>query len=261
MSVEIRSLEDNLYDLYNPLIQDKSVQEMVLDIDLVTGNKINGKIDGAEIAEIDFTTDHATTMGLLAAELETFSSIDTATVNDKTITITARTQGYDFTLADFIVTGGATQPDITITETRTEKDTIWSNQDGEQPTPPYMTMNIISGPRNVGDDDFIDSDGNGNFEQRGLRQITLSLQAYGEKSFELLSRVQTLVQLPEIVQKFKAVKYSVSNLPPIVNISNLVEVNWESRHQMDILMYIPSTIEAPTTYIETVTYNNQLAPE
>lgn len=46
-----------------------------LDADLVTSNKINGSVDGTSITEVDFTTDHETTIGLVADAYNTLDGV------------------------------------------------------------------------------------------------------------------------------------------------------------------------------------------
>lgn len=80
---------------------------------LVTGNIINGTVNGVAITPVPFVTNNDTTLTNLAAEIASQLNIASA-ISDgvHTITITADA-GYPFTLAGFAVTGGATQPTVT----------------------------------------------------------------------------------------------------------------------------------------------------
>ena len=87
------------------------VQVITFDADFVTGNTIDLDIDGTPITQVAFTSDHATTIGALATEIQSSAVIATAVANDvaRTVTITAQTEGVPFVLSDITVAGGASQ--------------------------------------------------------------------------------------------------------------------------------------------------------
>lgn len=78
--------------------------------DFVTGNKINLKVNGSSITEVEFTTDNATTMGLLATALEAKTAfINAATVSDDNEITINPIVGVSVIISDIVVSGGATQ--------------------------------------------------------------------------------------------------------------------------------------------------------
>lgn len=93
------------------------VQLLDFDADFVTGNVINLDVDGVAIGPINFTTDHATTAGLLEAALEATASIGAVTVAGNNLTINAAAAGIPFEITNVVVTGGASQPVGTLTTT------------------------------------------------------------------------------------------------------------------------------------------------
>lgn len=78
--------------------------------DLITGNKVNLKVNGSAISEVTYHTSHANTMSLIATELETKSTyISDATVtDDREITILP-VAGITLALTEIVVSSGATQ--------------------------------------------------------------------------------------------------------------------------------------------------------
>lgn len=84
------------------------VSTLVFSEDFVTGNTLNGSINGVAIAAVPFDTDHATTIADVATELAAHADIATAVASGRTITITT-TAGLNVTLSGFVVTGGASQ--------------------------------------------------------------------------------------------------------------------------------------------------------
>lgn len=96
----------------------------------VTSNSITGRINGTDITPVAFTTDSDTTLAALATTIDTFLkdeydgkgsatvvSIPNSTSNDRQIQITAPDSVTVLTVTDFSVSGGASQPVITVVET------------------------------------------------------------------------------------------------------------------------------------------------
>ena len=88
------------------------VQVLEFDADFVTSNAIDGKIAGTDITQVPFNSDHATTIGDLATEIQSNALITTAVADaaERTVTVTSLTAGSPGVLSDFEVTGGASQP-------------------------------------------------------------------------------------------------------------------------------------------------------
>ena len=99
----------------------KQKQTITFDADLVTSNKINMTVDGVAMTEVDFTSDHSTTMTAICTQLLTdfpnkFSAV---TKTGRIITATVYTNGVDVVIADVEVTAGATQAAAVVAETVT----------------------------------------------------------------------------------------------------------------------------------------------
>jgi len=95
------------------------VQKLTFDGDLVASNKINGKIDTDAITEIDFTTDHVTTMGLIATAIQANANVTSATVGgtgNREITVTS-VANTEIVLSGWVVTAGASQANIAVSQT------------------------------------------------------------------------------------------------------------------------------------------------
>jgi len=97
----------------------KQAQTLVFSADLVTSNKINGKVGGVSISEITFASDNATTLAAIAAAILAANANVLSAVSDGTHTITVTTlqDVADQDLTDFVVTLGASQATAAITET------------------------------------------------------------------------------------------------------------------------------------------------
>lgn len=92
------------------------ISVMVFDADFVADNSITSAVDGADLTPVVFTTDQATTLAAVAAELAGDASITSATVTGtREITVTfADTTAHTLSVG---VTGGASQPTGTVTTT------------------------------------------------------------------------------------------------------------------------------------------------
>lgn len=97
---------------------------------LVTGNKVNLKINGFAISEVTFDTNSDTTMAALATAIvncmdtnigtggsATVKEVGNGTANDREIVIVSPTAKVDLTLSDLAVTGGSTQTVVNWVET------------------------------------------------------------------------------------------------------------------------------------------------
>lgn len=82
---------------------------LTFDADLVTSNTIDLKVNGVAITQVTFTTDHATTMALVAVEIAKHFQVDTATVTAaRVITVTSADE-IVITLTEIVVAAGASQ--------------------------------------------------------------------------------------------------------------------------------------------------------
>jgi len=117
--------------------------------DFVTSNKINGTvtIDGTDytIAEVDFDTDHATTIAALATAIEAAATGVTATLTDTSgdnRIIAIDVDGSNVS-ADFVVTAGGSQ--ATDSEVQSSRQTfigavIFSNEEQDSNGDSYISV-------------------------------------------------------------------------------------------------------------------------
>ncbi len=90
-----------------------------MDADLVTGNTVDLKINETSIAQITFTTDHDTTMGLLAQAIQDNTKIETASVTAaREIIITGSTPGELVEITEIVIAGGTSQATATLATTQ-----------------------------------------------------------------------------------------------------------------------------------------------
>jgi hypothetical protein len=85
--------------------------------DIITGNTINGKINGVAITPVPFNTSHNQTMTDLASIINALTAVDASVTAARVVTVTSHDAGIPFTATEFVVTGGATQATCTIATT------------------------------------------------------------------------------------------------------------------------------------------------
>ena len=88
---------------------------IAFDADLITGNNVDLKVNTVAMATVPFNTDHDTTMDDIVTALDAMSNVDGELYGDtanRKIRIT-RTDGATIAISDALVTGGASQANIT----------------------------------------------------------------------------------------------------------------------------------------------------
>jgi len=207
-----KSIKTGDDDIVNP----PQLNKLSLDIETVTGNSIAGSIDGTPITPVVFTTNHADTMILLKNELLKSASINNITI-DTTDSLSMQIESIadtDILLTAFTITGGATQPVITITELNNSAS----------------------------------------FQVRGFRQAVLSINGYGNGTTDDLTRLENAIQLPSFQSLLKQYNISIVNNPSITDLTGLVATDFEERCNMDINFYYTISATDNTGYIDNVTW-------
>lgn len=110
-SIRARIAQEVLGVTHVSVYENRTMQEENIEItfsaDFSAGNDIVVTINGIPLPVVSFTTDHVTTMQLLAAEIQQFNGIDTVNVgglDDRVLTI-VMDQGYQIDVEDIQITG------------------------------------------------------------------------------------------------------------------------------------------------------------
>jgi hypothetical protein len=120
----------------------------------------------------------------------------------------------------------------------------WADTNGPKETVPSLDMKLISGPTRIGaTDEYRFNEVTAKHEIHGLREFTLSVNAYGKTSHQILSDIQTHFENPFVVDFMLSKNISVMSKNDIDNLSQLQETITEQRHHMDVIFNIGFTIE------------------
>lgn len=121
-------------------------------------------------------------------------------------------------------------------KTETDVTVIWMDQSEVRPPRPYVGLKLISGPLKLGTDD-LRQDNPGEFSVQGLRQFTLSVNAFGADSLALLSGLQTSTDKPTVIETLAADGIGIVQAGQIQDLTTGLDNRFESRHQMDVTLY------------------------
>lgn len=96
---------------------------------------------------------------------------------------------------------------------------------------------------------------------QGRRQFGLSVQVFGngdDSSSQILSRIQTSVELPSIMAIFEEASISCIDKGDIQNVTALLETTFEPRDVCDFQFYCSEVVSESNTYIQTVGLANEV---
>ena len=133
----------------------------------------------------------------------------------------------------------------------------------------YATINLITGPVQVGDSDYekFEEEGVGGLKvtTEGQRELTLSVNIYRKGAGTLMSKLQKLfnsrlfkhrlyAKMKELYSKELIVVEALSSQ----DLSSLVQSDYEERFQMDVLLRTTSEITETVDPIDTVELEEEI---
>lgn len=127
-----------------------------------------------------------------------------------------------------------------------------SGRDAPRPKGSYITIEIISGPIKAGIDELRKNSTTDKFFICGMRQYTVSLQAFRSGSRSFLDCLQTVLDSPRETELLKESNIAIVDPGTVTDISELLDVGFERRHQMDVVFNSVSSKETDIGPIETV---------
>lgn len=102
--------------LLNNVAYTYSLPIITFSANFVAGNIITVTINGTQLPPVNFTTNNATTLGLIASTIQAFSPpVGTATTSGSNIINIVPSANYNAQVTLITVTGGASQPSYTVT--------------------------------------------------------------------------------------------------------------------------------------------------
>ena len=134
-----------------------------------------------------------------------------------------------------------------------ENHIIWAEQNEFQPTPPFITLKLISGPNEVGNNDELKfNEATQDFSTDSMRSITLNIQVFGTDAYDIISKLQASLQNPNVQDYFHSNNISQYDNTDIIDLTELLEQKFEKRKSMDVFFYIPFVFQTQLEAIETI---------
>lgn len=190
-------------------------QEILLqfDADVLTGQTIDGDIDGNAITPVPFDTSMDDTLRALSKELLTNVDVDNIEfMFAQRKLFIQMVKGKDLLFNNFAVTGGGALPNVTITEIN----------DSTQ------------------------------FATIGQREMVLSINGYGIGTDDDLLRLQNAFETMEFQETMRQFNISRTGPQAnITNIGDIVATAFEERSNLTVSFYFPVKIISGITFIET----------
>ena len=115
---------------------------------------------------------------------------------------------------------------------------IYWQPNAPRPTIPYLTL-FLQSVVSIGQDWASGAaDVAGVINQKGDRQFTLSIQAYGGDPLTLLENIRTSLQKQSVLDTLRAGGIAFYTATTINDITDLVDSKWERRASLDVLFGI-----------------------
>jgi hypothetical protein len=145
--------------------------------------------------------------------------------------------------------------------TESEVTVIFADESAPRPNKPYITLKIISGPNAKGFDD-IRYINNTEFSLSGMRQYSLSIQGFGVDMHDALSKLQTILDSPNVIAQLKEdADIAIVNKGSVSDITVALETSFERRFNMDIIFNTSENLSITLDVIESTKIGGKLIKE
>lgn len=132
----------------------------------------------------------------------------------------------------------------------------WQEQGGGRPPSPALSMRVLAGPFQYGDDDIVAKEGEaGAFEVTGQRKLQVSLNAYGSDAFAIMGQLQQSTQKPTTQQRVSKLGVAFLEYSEVRNVTVPLETQFETRAQMDVEIGYVAAIDDDIGAIESSVVN------
>lgn len=118
------------------------------------------------------------------------------------------------------------------------RQVIWYYPNAPRPANSYVSLNITSFSQMGWDYIPRPTDNPGNVILKGDRELTLSLQAYGDQPFETLENLRTSLQRETVKDYLRSQGLAYFGQESIIDISTLLDSRYEQRASMDVYFRI-----------------------
>lgn len=133
---------------------------------------------------------------------------------------------------------------------------IWADQSKVRPKRPYATLKIITGTVKLGGQDNLrDGPAGRPFVLNGPRQISLSVNVYGEDAMDILTTVRDSLDDPAVIDDLDAHGLAVTDDGSVQNVTEALESHFEPRAQMDVVFMLQEERDAFVVPVDRINLN------
>jgi len=141
---------------------------------------------------------------------------------------------------------------INIDPVENAKHITWARQKMPQTRLPSIILSFITGFNSIGQDNYIYKEDDEKYSIEGHRQFTISIQVHGSNSFDIITKLNKSLKLPEVLAFFKEKNMGIGNVATVDPIPAVLETEFEERYVMDILFYTTDEQVSSASLIEHV---------
>ena len=139
--------------------------------------------------------------------------------------------------------------------TSTAVTTVWDKQSTKRPNLPYVTLNIIDGPRREGTPALAYSDGN-DYNIQFKKAFTLSVNVFAQSNhLALMDDICNSMFLESNRAAFRAADVQVREHADVIELSELLDTQFEFRCQCDFFCAYSEDVTDTIGYINEISYS------
>lgn len=246
-----------------------SIHVIDFDIDFVTGNLINGSINGVAWAAVAFDTDQGTTLQALADELWASQKVMKALVTGaRQITVYGAINGVDLVFLGPTVTGGASQAVATVTASQNAVliPIIFGDQNSPRLDYPYGVLRLNSSRKLGWDEVSLPDPISKVVTVSGQRQATVSFHFFGDKPaegvhstlMEEIGKARQSLMSEWAYLIFKPARIAINEILPTQNVSAMLETIYEEHAVFDFMIGFSESFEENVGLIEQVAVGGEV---
>lgn len=137
---------------------------------------------------------------------------------------------------------------------------VWTKQDAPRPARPYVSLDFLMGPAMEGSFDELreipGAANEGNFDVTGSRNISITVECYGDDSLEFASILHGSLEKPTVQELLSSYGIALIRQEDVRDVTLAMETRMESRHQFDARFRIVSSSVDRVGFIEKVLVTN-----
>tara|TARA_R110002012_G_scaffold271932_2_gene457261 strand:- start:212 stop:754 length:543 start_codon:yes stop_codon:yes gene_type:complete len=128
---------------------------------------------------------------------------------------------------------------------------IWAFQNSPQPSSPYVTLNITSGPTKIGNTDaLMYNESNQTYDITGIRSFKVDINVFGSNAHNTATALSLSLERPEVQSFFRGVNITpYGSTPSVNNVTRFIDTIYEERSMFELTLSASYLIETSESFI------------